>query len=158
MTERTRRVTNGIGAAALAALLAFAAACGTTTPAAPAEGGAPGADERAESAQNVRLVGYNDLQGRQSLQLVARSDAANGNWLYVGHQPNDRPNSEEPQMNSITGQAEINGTSIIDITDPANPTTKWHIPGIPSANHRAVSVVYDYKHDSSGRDYLVRSS
>src|SRR5688572_32063078 len=55
-------------------------------------------------------------------------------------------------MNSITGQAEINGTSLIDITDPAKPTTKWHIPGISRANHRHVGVVYDYKHDSSGRD------
>ena len=159
MTQKTKRIIYGIAAAAIAPLLAAGAiSCGTTTPAAPAAAESSTADERAESAQNVQLVGYNDLQGRQSLQLVARSDAANGNWLYVGHQPNDRPNSEEPQMNSITGQAEINGTSIIDITDPANPTTKWHIPGIPSANHRAVSVVYDYKHDSSGRDYLVRSS
>jgi hypothetical protein len=125
------------------------------TPAAPA---AEQADPMADGAQNVRLVGYNDLQGRQSLQLTTRSDAANGNWAYVGHQPNDRPDSEEPQLNPITGQAEINGTSIIDITDPARPTTKWHIPGISRANHRHVGVVYDYQHDSSGRDYLVRSS
>jgi hypothetical protein len=47
---------------------------------------------------------------------------------------------------------------LIDITDPANPTTKWHIPGNSGANHRSVSVVYDYKHDGTGRDYLVRSS
>jgi len=126
--------------------------------AAPAAGGDGGsADPMSDGAENVRLVGYHDLQGRQSLQLVARSDAANGNWLYVGHQPNDRPNSQEPQMNPVTGQAEINGTSIIDITDPAKPTLKWHIPGISGANHRAVSVVYDYKHNSSGRDYLIRS-
>jgi hypothetical protein len=114
-------------------------------------------DPMSDGAENVRLVGYNDLQGRQSLQLTARSDADNGNWLYVGHQPNVRPNSEEAQMNPITGQTEINGTSLIDITDPAEPTTVWHIPGIPGANHRSVSVVYDYGHDSSGRDYLARS-
>jgi hypothetical protein len=117
-----------------------------------------GNDPMSDGAQNVRLVGYNDLQGRQSLQLTTRSDAANGNWLYVGHQPNNRPDSEEPQMNPITGQMEINGTSLIDITDPAEPTTVWHIPGNPGANHRSVSVVYDYTHDSSNRDYLVRSS
>jgi len=33
----------------------------------------------------------------------------------------------------------------------------WHIPGHPGSNHRSVSVVYDYKHDGSGRDYLIRS-
>ena len=115
-------------------------------------------DPMSDGSANVRLVGYNDLQGRQSLQVTARSNPANGNWLYVGHQPNNRPNSEEPLMNPITGQPEISGTSLIDITDPDNPRTVWHIPGISQANHRSVSVVYDYAHDSSGRDYLVRSS
>ena len=156
-----RRTAGGTPAGSDRALILFvglvfsmsAAAC--SSPAAPAT---EQADPMSDGAENVRLVGYNDLQGRQSLQLTARSDAANGNWVYVGHQPNDRPNSEEPQMNPITGQAEINGTSLIDITDPATPTTKWHIPGISRANHRHVNVVYDYKHDSSGRDYLVRSS
>ncbi len=116
------------------------------------------ADPMSDGSSNVRLVGYNDLQGRQSLQLTARSDAENGNWLYVGHQPNVRPNTDEALMNPVTGQPEINGTSLIDITNPENPHTVWHIPGIPGANHRSVSVVYDYAHDSSGRDYLVRSS
>lgn len=32
-----------------------------------------------DGAENVRLVGYNDLQGRQALQVTTRSDAANGN-------------------------------------------------------------------------------
>jgi hypothetical protein len=113
-----------------------------------------------DAAQNVRLVGYHDLQARQSLQLTARSDAANGNWLYVGHSPNERnPEKEAPQLNSITGQMEFNGTSILEISDPANPKLVWHIPGHEGANHRGVSVVYDYKHSSSpaGRDYLIRS-
>jgi hypothetical protein len=104
----------------------------------------PAADPMSDGAQNVRLVGYNDLQGRQSLQVTTRSDAANGNWVYVGHSPNNRsaPSAQEeggpdePQMNPITGQMEYNGTSIIDITDPSKPTTKWHIPGAKGANHR----------------------
>ncbi|MBK5255443.1 MAG: hypothetical protein JJE39_05370 [Vicinamibacteria bacterium] len=124
-------------------------------------------DPGSDGADNVRLVGYHDLQGRQSLQLTARSDAANGNWLYVGHQPNNRsaPTSgddaggvNEAQMNPVTGEMEINGTSLIDITDPAHPVLKWHIPGSASANHRSVSVVYDYKHNGTGHDYLVRSA
>ncbi len=114
-------------------------------------------DPLSDGAQHVRLVGYNDLQGRQSLQLTARSNEANGDWVYVGHQPNIRPDTEEAQMNPITGQMEINGTSLIDISNPAEPTTVWHIPGISGANHRSVSVVYDYRHNSSGRDYLARS-
>lgn len=115
------------------------------------------ADPMSDGNENVRLVGYNDLQGREALQLVTRSDAENGNWLYVGHQPNARRDEEEARLNPITGEMEINGTSLIDISDPSNPTTVWHIPGVSKANHRSVSVVYDYTHDGDGKDYLARS-
>lgn len=128
---------------------------------APAAAMAQGSDPGHDGAENMRMVGYHDMQGRQALQLVAKSDVANGNWLYVGHFPNSRPDydgSEERQMNFITGQAEYNGTSIFDITDPAKPRLVWHIPGHPASNHRSVSVVYDYKHDGSGSDYLIRSN
>ena len=155
MSQTTGRILHTTVIGAMASLLAVAAVgCSAAAPALDQAESDPFSD----GAQNVQLVGHHDLQGRQSLQLTTRSDAENGNWLYVGHQPNIRPNSEEPQMNSVTGQAEINGTSLLDITDPANPTLTWHIPGISGANHRSVSVVYDYTHDASGRDYLVRSA
>ena len=120
----------------------------------------PAADPRSDGAQNVRLVGYHDLQGRQSLQVKSRSDAANGNWLYVGHSPNQRTTPPEPTLNPITNQKEWNGTSILEISDPAHPRLVWHIPNTESANSRAVSVVYDYGFSSNptGRDYLIRSS
>ena len=128
----------------------------------PAQEGSEGAraagdDPMSDGARNVRLVGYNDLQGREALQLVTRSDPENGNWLYVGHQPNARGTDEEGLLNPVTGKLEINGTSLIDISDPSNPTTVWHIPGVSKANHRSVSVVYDYTHDPQGKDYLARS-
>src|SRR5688572_15499387 len=131
----------------------------------PPSGQQAAADSMSDGAENVRLVGYNDLQGRQSLQVTTRSDAANGNWVYVGHSPNNRSaptaqeeaGADEAQMNPLTGAMEYNGTSLIDITDPSKPATKWHIPGAKGANHRGVSVVYDYKHDGSGNDYLIRS-
>jgi len=113
-------------------------------------------DPMPDGARHVRLVGYNDLQGRQAMQITTRSDAGNGNWAYVGSRTNNRPGDAEPQMNPLTGQVEVNGTFLIDITDPSNPTTVWHIPGVPGASHRSVSVVYDYEHDGSSKDYLVR--
>ena len=61
-------------------------------------------------------------------------------------------------MNPITGKMEFNGTSILDITDPANPSYVWHIPNETNRNSRSMSVVYDYKFDGSGRDYLIRNS
>ena len=109
-------------------------------------------------ARNVRLVGYNDLQGREALVVTAKADAANGDWVYVGHHQSYYDG--EPRMNPITGRMEWNGTSILDVTDPANPRFVWHIPNDVNANSRGVSVVYDYGFDSDppGRDYLIRNS
>lgn len=113
-------------------------------------------DPLAESAENVRLVGYNDLQGRTALVTTTKSDPVNGNWVYIGH--HDSFHDEKPLLNPITGKMEFNGTSILDITDPAKPKYVWHIPNPTNRNSRSTSVVYDYKFDQSGRDYLIRNS
>ena len=117
---------------------------------------AANSDPRADDARNVRLVGYHDLQGRESLVVTTLSDAANGSWVYVGHHEHywDR----KPKLNPITGKEEWNGTSILNVADPANPKLVWHIPNDTNRNSRGVSVVYDYKFDGSGRDYLIRNS
>ena len=155
MTQTTRRIIHGMVAAAVAPLLiAGVVSCGTT-PAAPAATESAAAD-RAESAQNVRLVGYNDLQGRESLVVTTLSDQANGSWVYVGH--HESYWDDKPKMNPITGKEEWNGTSILNVDDPANPKFVWHIPNDSNRNSRGVSVVYDYKFDGSGRDYLIRNS
>ena len=97
------------------------------------------ADPRAEAAENVRLVGYNDLQGRTALVVWTKSDAANGSWVYVGHHESFRDG--KPLMNPITGKMEFNGTSVLDIADPSNPKLVWHIPNETNRNSRGVSVV-----------------
>ena len=117
-------------ARAVISLTALAIVAGCAAPVSPPPGGAgPGAsagDSRSDGAQNVRLVGYHDLQGRQSLVVTAKSDAANGNWLYVGHTPNDRDDpqasddsvgNDQPILNPITRKMEWNGTSIVEISD-----------------------------------------
>ena len=116
----------------------------------------PAANALADESHNVRLVGYHDMQGRQALQVTTKSDAANGNWVYVGHVPNTR--TRDATLNPITGENEWNGTSILEISDPANPELVWHIPNDVNANSRSVSVVYDYEFDSTppGRDYLIK--
>jgi hypothetical protein len=156
MTQTTRLTIYRIAAAAAVPLLAVGVlACGGTAPAAPAAETST-ADERAESAQNVRLVGYNDLQGRESLVVTTLSDQANGSWVYVGH--HESYWDDKPKMNPITGKEEWNGTSILNVDDPASPKYVWHIPNDSNRNSRGVSVVYDYKFDGSGRDYLIRNS
>jgi hypothetical protein len=151
MKHMIRRIALG-GVVVMGAWLAVAC---RTAPAA-GSGDEASADPRAESADNVRLVGYSDLQGRESLVVTTLSDAANGSWVYVGH--HESYWDGKPKMNPITGKEEWNGTSILNVDDPASPRYVWHIPNDADRNSRGVSVVYDYKHDSSGRDYLIRNS
>lgn len=115
------------------------------------------ADPLSDGARNVRLVGYHDLQGREALVVTTRSDPANGRWVYVGH--HESYWDQKPKLNPITGKLEWNGTSILDVSDPARPRLVWHIPNDRDANSRSVSVVYDYGFESSppGRDYLIRN-
>lgn len=136
-------------------MVVLAAFACTTPEQAPAEDQAS-ADARADDARNMRLVGYNDLQGRESLVVTTLADAANGAWVYVGHI--EAFWDHKPKMNPITGREEWNGTSILNVDDPANPKLVWHIPNDSDRNSRGVSVVYDYKFDGSGRDYLIRNS
>lgn len=95
----------------------------------------------AESWQ-TRLVGSNDLQGRESLQVTLKGD-----WCYVGHLPGRA-------LNPATGIEEPNGTSIIDVSDPTNPKLTHHIPAASGANCRAVQVIHSPR---DGRDYLIRN-
>jgi hypothetical protein len=101
--------------AAAALACAFAAfTAGAQTP-----GSAP-------EARNMVLVGYHDLQARSAYQPVVREQ--NGRWiLYVGHHGGTEK-APKP-VNSLTGQPEFNGTSIVDVTDPAAPRYLAHIPG-----------------------------
>ena len=137
----------------IVSVLMLASGCSPDTPEAET-----GSDASEVESQAVRLVGHNDLQGRESLSVLTRSDPANGNWVYVGH--HESYYDGEPRFNPITDQMEWNGTSILEITDPGNPRLVWHIPNDVNANSRSVSVVYDYGFDSqpSGRDFLIRNS
>ncbi len=158
MVERTTRMARGVAVVAAVPLMAMLLAGCQSAPAGNEESAAPAAsaDPRAEAAENVRLVGYNDLQGRTALVVTTKSDAANGSWVYVGHHEAFAKRSR--CSNPITGKMEWNGTSILDIADPAKPRLVWHIPNETNRNSRGVTVVYDYKFDGSGRDYLLRNS
>src|SRR5215510_306307 len=77
-------------------------------------------------ASNMKLVGYNDLQARSAYQPTIHHQG--DRWIaYIGHHggTDDVPDP----VNPMTGQAEPNGTSIVDVTDPAHPKYLRHIPG-----------------------------
>jgi hypothetical protein len=76
-------------------------------------------------AKNMRLVGYNDLQARSAYQPIIQRQGERY-IAYIGH----HGASYVPKpVNSLTGQGEFNGTSIVDVTNPAQPKYLAHIPG-----------------------------
>jgi hypothetical protein len=78
-------------------------------------------------SNNMRLVGYDDLQGRSAYQpTIARQG---DRWIaYIG-QHGGTPAIPKP-LNRLTGQEEFSGTSIVDVTDPAHPKYLAHVPGL----------------------------
>jgi hypothetical protein len=86
----------------------------------------PTQQSQAAPSRNMELVGYDDLQGRSAYQPTIQNQ--NGRWIaYIGHHGGSA-NNPKP-LNVLTGQSEFNGTSIIDVTDPAHPRYLAHIPG-----------------------------
>ena len=81
----------------------------------------------APEAKNMRLVGTSDLQGRSAYQPTI-AHQGDRYIAYVGHH-GGTPDVPNP-INTITGQPEFNGTSIVDVTDPAHPKYLKHIPGL----------------------------
>ena len=79
-------------------------------------------------AMNMQLVGYNDLQGRSAYQPTVHHQG-NRYIAYIGHH-GGTPEVPKP-LNTLTGQPEFSGTSIVDVTDPGHPQYLAHIPGTP---------------------------
>lgn len=80
-----------------------------------------GSGRVAESSWNMKLLGYDTLDGRSTYQpLVVRQ--GNRYIAYMAHHAGTA-------INRLNGNLENNGTSILDVTDPHNPIYLAHIPG-----------------------------
>src|SRR5438876_3785218 len=89
---------------------------------------APALAQEVLEAENMALLGYDDLQGRSAYQPVIHEQF--GHWIaYIGHHGGTE--AVPKPANPLTGAAEANGTSILDVTDPRHPQYLAHIPGEP---------------------------
>src|SRR5262245_29600870 len=79
---------------------------------------------------NMQLVGTNDLQARSTYQPIVQRQG--NRWiLYGGHHAlgtNPVTGAPLPSFNPLTGRNEPNGTSIVDVTNPAAPVYLFHLP------------------------------
>ena len=68
---------------------------------------------RDAESKNMKLVGFNDLQARSAYQPIVHEQGGRS-IAYVGHHGGEA-------LNTLTNTVEKNGTSIVDVTDPAHP-------------------------------------
>jgi hypothetical protein len=101
-------VTVRTWAAAWALVLLAVAGLAAASPSRPAE------------QKDMQLVGHHDLHGRSAYQPVPHRQGDRV-LVYVGHHAGTA-------RNPLTGVDEPNGTSIVDVTDPARPVYRHHLP------------------------------
>ena len=99
------------------------------------------------SSYNMQLVGTNDLQARSTYQPTLHKYPGGRYVLFAGHHalalqgegllPNAQP---LPSFNPLTGRNELNGTSIVDVTNPGHPRYLFHLPVSDGVNGGAQMV------------------
>lgn len=118
-----------------------------------ARGPLPAASDDAQH-WNMRLVGWHDLQARSAYQPVVHRYGER-RILFVGHHAGTA-------VNPLTGRDEVNGLSILDVTDPRAPRMLRHVPPTrPEASGTQHVQVCDGARlpaGDSGRVYLVRTN
>jgi len=136
MTSLRRRYPFGLLGLFLALL-----AVGPASSQAPVRGHGP-------EASDMELVGHDDLQGRSAYQPTIH--AQRGLFIaYVGHHGGRA-------RNPLTGADEDNGTSIVDVSDPARPRYLAHVPGMSGGPEQGGAQMARVC-DRQGKTYLLRT-
>jgi hypothetical protein len=143
MAAVNRRLALGLLGIGLIVLFA-----GSVSSQAPARG-------HGAEAHDMELVGHDDLQGRSAYQPTIHLQR--GRWIaYVGHHGGRA-------RNTLTGVEEDNGTSIVDVTDPARPRYLAHIPGPAGGSEQGGAQMARVCEGSTlpkggaGKTYLLRT-
>ena len=142
-------------------VLALTAACDSPSetstgpqPSSSAPVVAAAADAGLAPSRNMRLVGTHDLQGRSAYQPIVHRYG--DRWiLFVGHHGGEA-------RNTLTGDSEVNGLSVLDVTDPAAPELLTHVPATgPEASGTQHVQVCDGEALPNGdpeTTYLIRTN
>jgi hypothetical protein len=90
-------------------------------------------------SHDMKLIGTNDLQSRSTYQPTVHKYSFGRYILFAGHHAlglqgeGNLPSAKLlPSFNPLTGQNELNGTSIVDVSDPRHPKYLFHLP-VPNA-------------------------
>lgn len=126
--------------------------------------GAGGAMAISQSGEqkDMRRVGHVDLQGRAAYHPDFITYPDGRVIAFVGTHSNTGDNGPRPNPLKPGSPVEPNGTMIVDITDPANPVEKFHIPGpIASGSAQTQSsrmcLGSDLPGGVPGKVYMVRN-
>ena len=118
--------------------------------------------EQSGEAKNMQRVGHVDLQGRPSYHpnVIVYPDGRT--IAFAGTHSNTTDNGPRPNPLLPGSPVEPNGTMIVDITNPAAPEEKYHIPG-PIATGAAqtqsnrMCLGSDLPQGTPGHVYLMRN-
>jgi hypothetical protein len=104
--------------------------------------------------KDMRRVGHSDLQGRPAYHPTFIKYPNGRVIAFIGTHGGSKANPLKG------GAIELNGTMIVDVTDPSRPVEKFHIPG-PAAGAQTqsnrVCLGSDLPGGVSGRVYLTRN-
>ena len=134
-----------------------------------------GSGRVAQSSWNMELVGYDTLDGRTTYQPLVVRQLVPGQGVryiaYMAHHAGPGAGANPSGVNRLNGKVEINGTSILDVTDPRHPVYLFHIPGFPGsidsggnqmahvcAGDRLPSNSRAEAERKAGHSYLLRSN
>jgi hypothetical protein len=116
------------------------------TPAAPGHINRDGSD-----TYNAEWLGHNDLQGRTTYQTTVQTQG-NRVIAYAGH-------FNGQMFNPLTHLTEINGTSIVDVTDPRHPKYLKHLVADKGGSRMAkLCSGNELPHGTHGHTYLLREN
>jgi hypothetical protein len=110
--------------------------------------------EQSGEAKNMQRVGHVDLQGRAAYQpnVIVYPDGRT--IAFIGTHGGSEPNPLKPGS-----PVELNGTMIVDVTDPRNPVEKFHIPSPAGGQSQMARMCLgsDLPGGQAGHVYLLRN-